>query len=60
MRWIEMYREFFTSLSFKKPLFTVMIIKLLLIWALFHYFYSNPYKNSPAYAPSAIAETLKP
>ncbi|MBD3810071.1 MAG: hypothetical protein IE884_06120 [Sulfuricurvum sp.] len=60
MKWIVMYRDFFAALSLKKPLFTVLIIKLFLIWTLFHYLYHNPYKDSPSTAPSAIAQTLKP
>lgn len=60
MKYLAMYRDFFALLSLKKPLFAVMIIKILLIWSLFHYLYVNPYKDSPAHAPSAIAETLKP
>lgn len=60
MKYLAMYRDFFASLSLKKPLFSVLIIKLFLIWGLFHYLYTNPYKDSPAHAPSAIAETLKP
>lgn len=60
MKYLAMYRDFFASLSLKKPLFIVLIIKILLIFALFQYFYNNPYKDSPSTAPSAIAETLKP
>jgi len=60
MKYLEMYRDFFTSLRFKNSLFTVLIIKLALLWAMFHYFYDNPYKDSPSHAPSAIAEKLKP
>ena len=60
MKWIEMYREFFASLRLKNSLFTVLLIKLALLWSLFYLFYENPYKNSPSTAPSAIAEALKP
>lgn len=60
MKLLQMYREFFTSLRFKNSLFTVLLIKLALLWGLFYLFYENPYKNSPSTAPSAIADTLKP
>lgn len=60
MKWMKMYRDFFASLSFKKTLFLAFVIKLLILWALFHYLYTNPYTNAPANAPSAIAEKLKP
>jgi len=60
MKWIEMYRNFFASLRFKNSLFTVLLIKLALLWVLFTLFYENPYKDLPTSAPSAIAETLKP
>lgn len=60
MKWIEIYREFFALLRFKNSLFTILLIKLALLWGLFYLFYENPYKGSPLTAPSAIAETLKP
>lgn len=60
MKWIEMYREFLGALRLKNSLFTVLIIKLLLIGSLFYFLYDNVYKSSPSDAPSAIAETLKP
>lgn len=60
MKFVAMYRDFFASLKLKNSLFAVLVIKLFLIWAMFHYFYDNPYKSSPHNAPSAIAEKLKP
>jgi hypothetical protein len=55
-----MYRDIFASLRFKNALVPVLFIKLILLWAMFHYLYQNPYKASPHNAPSAIAEKLKP
>lgn len=55
---LQMYREFVGTLRFKNALVSVFVIKLVLLWALFHYLYDNPYKQSPLSAPSAIAEQL--
>jgi hypothetical protein len=60
MKLVWMYRDFFSSLRFKNSLVSVLVIKLALLWAIFYFFYDNPYKASPHNAPSAIAEKLKP
>jgi hypothetical protein len=57
---VQMYRDFFGSISLKNSIVVVLFVKLFILWALFHYFYENPYKASPHNAPSAIAEKLKP
>ncbi|MGD9655067.1 MAG: hypothetical protein AB7U44_07710 [Sulfuricurvum sp.] len=54
----QMYRDFFTNLRLKNGLILVFALKLLFIWALFHFLYDDPYKTSPQTAPSAIAEKL--
>ena len=57
---LKMYRDFFATLRFKNTIVSVLVVKLILLWAMFHYLYENPYKSSPDTAPSAIAEKLKP
>jgi len=60
MKLVSMYSDIFASLRFKNVLVPVLFIKLILLWAMFHYLYQNPYKASPHNVPSAIAEKLKP
>ncbi|MDD2839472.1 MAG: hypothetical protein AB7U44_11250 [Sulfuricurvum sp.] len=56
----QMYYDFFANLRLKNSLVAVFALKLLFIWALFHFLYDDPYKTSPQTAPSAIAEKLSP
>lgn len=57
---VQMYRDFFGSLRLKNTIVVVLAVKLFLLWAMFHYFYDNPYETSPNNAPSMLAEKLKP
>lgn len=54
----QMYHDFFANLRLKNTLVLVFALKLLFIWALFHFLYDDPYKTSPQTASSAIAEKL--